>query len=729
VVGGFDPADTTLSTLADSTAYDPFGQRIASSGEESNVGFQGDWTDPDTDQVNMGARWYDPGSGAFTSRDSVTYASGKSILANRYSYAAGDPLGNTDPDGHWPSCSWCRKALNKVGNVVSSGYNALRTGASIANDFAGRQLGRLWRYSVSGFRFLASKFVSGLRALGSGISFLYNKARDGLKQLGKQFLAGTRWLGRQFLAGTRALGKQFSEAASWSRAKVEQAKRAVIAAKQHVTRVAKAAVALAVKHNPLPVLRAALKPVLSGIKQVVSAAAHLPAAVVSTVRDVVHDAGQTVQALYQKAVTATGAVVQTLSKATEAVSEFVQTHKATIAGIAAGLVVGVGCGVAIGWTGVGAVACGALAGAVGSVVHDLVEGGHSWEEMGKNALFSGVIGAVTGGLGSVAGAAIGAGIRAVGGGARSAVQAAVSAGRGEISNIASGRVGGLLGRPRGCNSFVGQTAVLMANGTTKAIENVRVGDVVVATDPTTGKTEHKRVTGVIVGKGEKKLVEITVDVDGKDGNETGKLTATDGHPFWVPSLNEWVTAAELKAGALLRTSAGTYVQVTAVRQWTAQEQRAFNFTVDGIHTYYAVAGAAAVLVHNCGGASGAPREANGQPATLTFRGDSRGPGEISETGFKAAGDDMDLLAHANYDNPATSGYVATSLLPEMARRFGPNVYAIRAHGGVDVNLNLGARSPYPEEAEIAIPHGVDPGCIIGCTLPDGRWVPMAGYGK
>ncbi len=92
VVGDFDPANTTLSALNDSTAYDPFGEVTVSSGVQSNLGFQGDWTDPATDQVDMGARWYDPGSGAFDSRDAVTYGAGASILADRYTYAAGDPL-------------------------------------------------------------------------------------------------------------------------------------------------------------------------------------------------------------------------------------------------------------------------------------------------------------------------------------------------------------------------------------------------------------------------------------------------------------------------------------------------------------------------------------------------------------------------------------------------------------------------------------------------------------
>src|SRR5690349_2329228 len=101
----------------------------------------------------------------------------------------------------------------------------------------------------------------------------------------------------------------------------------------------------------------------------------------------------------------------------------------------------------------------------------------------------------------------------------------------------------------------------------------------------------------------------------------------------------------------------------------------------------------------------------------------------SPHGFKPWGDDMDLMGHATGDNYATSGYVSTSLQRSVAEGFVPNIYVIRAPGGVDVNLTLGAHSPFPEESEIAMPGGVNPSCILGCTLPSGRWVPNPNYGK
>jgi hypothetical protein len=122
-----------------------------------------------------------------------------------------------------------------------------------------------------------------------------------------------------------------------------------------------------------------------------------------------------------------------------------------------------------------------------------------------------------------------------------------------------------------------------------------------ATDPETGETKVETVTAEIKGKGVKHLVKITVDTDGKKGSKTASVTATDGHPFWVPELGEWVDATDLKAGAWLRTGTGTRVQVTSVERWTVGSAAVHNLTVSSLHTYFVLAGATPVLVHNDGG--------------------------------------------------------------------------------------------------------------------------------
>ncbi|MFD3328696.1 polymorphic toxin-type HINT domain-containing protein [Streptomyces sp. NPDC058701] len=145
------------------------------------------------------------------------------------------------------------------------------------------------------------------------------------------------------------------------------------------------------------------------------------------------------------------------------------------------------------------------------------------------------------------------------------------------------------------NSFVPGTTVLLADGTRKPIEELKGGDKVLAADPSTGRIEAKAVTAVITGEGNKNLVEIKVTTpDGK----TESVTATDNHPFWLPERQEWADATKLQPGQWLETSAGTKVQITAVRRHT-QQQRVHNLTVDDLHTYYVGAGAAGVLTHNC----------------------------------------------------------------------------------------------------------------------------------
>jgi hypothetical protein len=144
------------------------------------------------------------------------------------------------------------------------------------------------------------------------------------------------------------------------------------------------------------------------------------------------------------------------------------------------------------------------------------------------------------------------------------------------------------------NSFVPETRVLMGDGTTKPISQVEVGDKVVAFDPESGERGIRTVTDTIVGDGIKQLVGIRIRTS------TGESTiwATEHHPFWDPSEEEWVDAEELALGSVLLTDDGYRVTVTGITE-VARVQRVHNLTVEGIHTYYVVAADEAVLVHNC----------------------------------------------------------------------------------------------------------------------------------
>ncbi|MFD1502320.1 RHS repeat-associated core domain-containing protein [Streptosporangium lutulentum] len=114
------------TALVDSTAYDPFGEVTHRSGTQRTLGYQGEYTDPDTGKVNMNARWYQPGTGAFASRDTVTLDPNPSVQANRYTYANAAPLTGIDPTGHsWlataPSISLSDPYAVNSGYICSSG--------------------------------------------------------------------------------------------------------------------------------------------------------------------------------------------------------------------------------------------------------------------------------------------------------------------------------------------------------------------------------------------------------------------------------------------------------------------------------------------------------------------------------------------------------------------------------------------------------------------------------
>ncbi len=147
----------------------------------------------------------------------------------------------------------------------------------------------------------------------------------------------------------------------------------------------------------------------------------------------------------------------------------------------------------------------------------------------------------------------------------------------------------------GCpNSFTPDTEVLMADGSTKPIGEIEPEDEALATDPETGATEARTVLATIVTKSDKAFSELTLS----SSNGKAKVTATRHHPFWSPSRHAWVDAGQLKPGMTLLTSAGTKVTVTATRSFRGSHETR-NLTIDGLHTYYVLAGTTPVLVHNC----------------------------------------------------------------------------------------------------------------------------------
>ena len=138
-------------------------------------------------------------------------------------------------------------------------------------------------------------------------------------------------------------------------------------------------------------------------------------------------------------------------------------------------------------------------------------------------------------------------------------------------------------------SFDGATGVLMADGSTRPISGVEVGDRVVAVDPATGERTIETVTAVWAHQDE--LVVLRV--------EGGSIVTTEDHPYWDTIDGRWEEAQQLERGDLLRAADGSRIRVLGLVRDSARDGLAWNLTVTGPHTYHVLAGDAALLVHNC----------------------------------------------------------------------------------------------------------------------------------
>jgi RHS repeat-associated protein len=89
--------------------YSPYGALQASTGSETTpLGFAGQYTEPQSGLQYLRARFYDPATGQFLSRDPI-----EALTRQPYSYARDNPLGNIDKTGLeteelpciWPACA------------------------------------------------------------------------------------------------------------------------------------------------------------------------------------------------------------------------------------------------------------------------------------------------------------------------------------------------------------------------------------------------------------------------------------------------------------------------------------------------------------------------------------------------------------------------------------------------------------------------------------------------
>jgi RHS repeat-associated protein len=100
--GGGNVRNLTSSTgtVTDSYEYDAFGNKVNSTGTTpNNYLYRGEQYDPDLGLYYLRARYYNPVTGRFMSRDPEDGVDTDPATLHKYLYAGGDPINHLDPSG------------------------------------------------------------------------------------------------------------------------------------------------------------------------------------------------------------------------------------------------------------------------------------------------------------------------------------------------------------------------------------------------------------------------------------------------------------------------------------------------------------------------------------------------------------------------------------------------------------------------------------------------------
>ena len=139
--------------------------------------------------------------------------------------------------------------------------------------------------------------------------------------------------------------------------------------------------------------------------------------------------------------------------------------------------------------------------------------------------------------------------------------------------------------------FTAGTQILMADGSTKPIETIRPGDMVLAADHLNPESQPQ--AGEVVrffDNGEKDVVKLSF-VDDQE------IVCTPEHPFYVIGKG-WVHAQDLQQGDFCLSATGDKIAFVS-KENLVEKQRVYNFEVDNLHTYFVGSNfVVSILVHN-----------------------------------------------------------------------------------------------------------------------------------
>jgi len=148
----------SAGTATGSSDWDVWGNPVARWGMQSSLGWAGELTDTTTSQVYLRARDYSPGTGRFTSRDSLQQNGSGSQGYQPYGYADLNPTTLGDPTGHRATYNRCVICTPLLAGVVAYFMTQQQVLAARApNDL--RSLPGTRQWTLDAFALVAAIFM------------------------------------------------------------------------------------------------------------------------------------------------------------------------------------------------------------------------------------------------------------------------------------------------------------------------------------------------------------------------------------------------------------------------------------------------------------------------------------------------------------------------------------------------------------------------------------------
>ncbi|MEV7601658.1 polymorphic toxin-type HINT domain-containing protein [Kitasatospora sp. NPDC089797] len=238
----------------------------------------------------------------------------------------------------------------------------------------------------------------------------------------------------------------------------------------------------------------------------------------------------------------------------------------------------------------------------------------------------------------------------------------------------------------GVCSFAASTPVLMSDGSSREISEIKAGEKVEAANPQTGESGGQTVTATW-RHNDNDLVDVTI----QSGTTKSIIHTTSKHPFWDVTAQGWVPAAALLQGHSLKTDDGREATVAAVFEVVGQ-QAMYNLTVANRHTYYVLAGTTPVLVHN-----------------------ECGPGELDAIGARGRAEELQGMRN-DYPNADQHGTTAVIGVFNTETKTWVNRIAINGPGEMPSTWTLRPGEEFVQgrgHAEETILNGLGPNEIVG----------------